>query len=179
MLHPRNKSSRTHYEVLSVNENATYNEIKKNYKVAILSSHPDKLRGKSVTSFPIRIQQEIFLDVQKAWEVLSDPKSRENYDNILQASRNELEVVDNEIRLEEMMVQVDGDMKELSFPCRCGDFFLISLAELEELGVSVKNNGGHFSLTDGLTTQASVVLPCDSCSLKVRLIIDANYDPSI
>ncbi|KAL0917126.1 hypothetical protein M5K25_012173 [Dendrobium thyrsiflorum] len=178
MLEARNKSFRTHYEVLSVNENASYNEIRENYKVAILSSHPDKLRGKSVTSYPNRNQQEIFLNVQKAWEVLSDPKSRENYDNILQASRNELEleleVVDNEIRLEEMMVRINGDMKELSYPCRCGDYFLISSAELEELGVSVKTNGDHFPLTN-----ASVVLPCDSCSLKIRLIIDGNYDPSM
>nr|QEG03146.1 putative DPH4 isoform X1 [Cymbidium ensifolium] len=172
MLHSRNGSSRTHYEVLAVNEDATYDQIRENYKLAILSSHPDKLRGKSVTNHPIRYQQEVFLDVQKAWEVLSDPKSREDYDNILQASRNQVEVVDDEIRLEEMLVQINGDVKELSYQCRCGDYFWISSAELQELGVSVETTGDHFLSSNS----ASVVLPCDSCSLKIRLIIDAHDD---
>ncbi|XP_020580896.1 DPH4 homolog [Phalaenopsis equestris] len=167
MLRVENQSLRTHYDILSVNEDASYDQIRENYKIAVLRSHPDKLCASPVPIHPTKNRQEIFLNVQKAWEVLSDPKSRQDYDDLLQASRNEAEVVDNEIKLGEMVVQVDGDGKELSYQCRCGDHFFISSVELQELGFSVKTSG------------ASVILPCDSCSLKISVVIDVKDDLSM
>ncbi|URD76514.1 CSL zinc finger [Musa troglodytarum] len=68
---------KTYYEVLSVKEDASYDEIKASYKSTLLNSHPDKLRNKYDAS---RDHHELdFLEVQKAWEVLSDSKSRANW----------------------------------------------------------------------------------------------------
>ncbi|PKA56111.1 DnaJ protein like [Apostasia shenzhenica] len=161
MLHMVDSSLReTHYEVLLVSEDSSYDEIRANYKAAILNYHPDKLNAKLVADGPYHAKQERFLSVQKAWEVLSDPKLRENYDKQLQASRNEIEVVENEIGLGEMMEKVDGDVREFLYHCRCGDYFCVTSVELQEIGISVEQ------------WQGSVVLPCGSCSLKIRLVID-------
>lgn len=170
MLKPKNGSlGWTYYEILSVDEHASYVEMRENYKAAILNSHPDKICAKSGENHPSGDQQDAFLRVREAWEVLSDPKSRESYDNLLQASRNEVDVVDGEISLEEMTVRADSDAHELLYQCRCGDFFSITSVELEELVSSVKAAG----------RQASVVLPCGSCSLKIRVILDAGTDLSM
>ncbi|KAK8950681.1 hypothetical protein KSP39_PZI003079 [Platanthera zijinensis] len=170
MLHAKNGSlGWTHYEILSVDERASYDEMRENYKAAILTSHPDKVFAKSGENHPSGDQQDAFLRVREAWEVLSDPKSRESYDNLLLASRNEVDVVDGEISLEEMMGQAHNDVHELLYQCRCGDFFSITSVELGELVGSVKAAG----------RQASVVLPCGSCSLKIRVIIDASTDLSM
>ncbi|KAG0470031.1 hypothetical protein HPP92_016129 [Vanilla planifolia] len=170
MIYAGYGSSRTHYEVLLVGEDASYDEIRANYKAAVLSSHPDKLCNRQMPDDTNEAEQERFLSVQKAWEVLSDPNTRENYDRQIQASRNQVEVVDDEISLAEMTVQADGDVKQLFYMCRCGDHFSITSNELEEIGVSIGE-------TEGSTTEsspASVVLHCGSCSLKVRLMIDVN-----
>ncbi|URE17784.1 CSL zinc finger [Musa troglodytarum] len=80
---------RTHYEILSVEEHASYDEIRASYKAAILNSHPDKLHKKSDASTD---HQRDFLDVQKAWEVLSDSMSRANYDKELQSMKLNWEI---------------------------------------------------------------------------------------
>ncbi|KAF8695144.1 hypothetical protein HU200_037755 [Digitaria exilis] len=77
---------KTLYEVLSVSEDATYDEIRAAYKSAALNTHPDKAHQTPDLSIPSSEQQE-FLSVQKAWEILRHPASREDYDKQLQSSR--------------------------------------------------------------------------------------------
>jgi len=164
-------SRKTHYDVLSVKEDASYDEIRASYKAAILNSHPDKLQTKPEALEP----NDKFLDVQQAWEVLSDPKSRANYDKELRASRHAVEVADDEIRLGEMSVEDVDDSKEFFFQCRCGDYFSISATDLERMDISIDENGGTIGLNSFTNiVPASILLPCASCSLKIRVLIDVN-----
>ncbi|XP_042463782.1 DPH4 homolog [Zingiber officinale] len=162
---------KTHYEVLSIKEDASYEEIRVSYKSAILNSHPDKVYNKSDSSRNYQEPKQEFLDVQKAWEVLSDVKLKAIYDKELQASREILELPANEIELGDMTLENDGDSQQLLYECRCGDYFLITSLDLKEMGI----------LLDAVTLQLhssidsapiSVLIPCSSCSLRVRLIID-------
>ena len=50
---------------------ATYEEIKKNFRELAKKTHPDKTNKDS--------EQEM-IQINKAYEILSDEKSRENYD---------------------------------------------------------------------------------------------------
>ncbi|RCV31977.1 hypothetical protein SETIT_6G221400v2 [Setaria italica] len=77
---------KTLYEVLSVSEDATYGEIRAAYKSAALNTHPDKGHMTLESSVPSSEQQE-FLSVQRAWEILRHPASRADYDKQLQSSR--------------------------------------------------------------------------------------------
>ena len=70
------KINRTHkddyYQILSVPRSANENEIKKAYKKLALKLHPDKN--------PSQIAKSAFLKVSKAFEVLSDPIKRRQFD---------------------------------------------------------------------------------------------------
>ncbi len=57
------------YKVLELDENATAEDIKKQYKKIALKSHPDKGGD-----------QNKFAQISLAKDILSDPKKRQQYD---------------------------------------------------------------------------------------------------
>ncbi len=60
------------YQILGVSKNATADDIKKAYRKLALEYHPD--RNKS------REAEEKFKEINKAYEVLSDPQKKQQYD---------------------------------------------------------------------------------------------------
>ena len=64
---------RDYYEVLEVAKNATPEEIKKAYRKKAVQYHPDKNPGD-------KNAEEKFKEAAEAYEVLSDPKKRQMYD---------------------------------------------------------------------------------------------------
>lgn len=62
-------SKKDYYEILGVNKQATQEDIKKSYRKLAMTHHPDK--GGDA---------ELFKEITKAYEVLSDETKRRNYD---------------------------------------------------------------------------------------------------
>lgn len=64
--------SNNYYEILGVSKNATDADIKRAYRKLALQWHPDRNKTAEAT--------EKFKEINKAYEVLSDPKKKEVYD---------------------------------------------------------------------------------------------------
>ncbi|GAW82353.1 DnaJ domain containing protein [Plasmodium gonderi] len=92
------------YEILGIDKNASIKEIARAYRILALTYHPDKFasnkgkvrngdaekkeeklgedeKGKE-TDEPLSLEKckEMFLQIQKAYEILRDPERRKNYD---------------------------------------------------------------------------------------------------
>lgn len=67
------------YEILGVSKDASEEEIKKSYKRAAMKWHPD--RWVNGTDEEKKAAEEKFKEISEAYEVLSDPQKRANYDN--------------------------------------------------------------------------------------------------
>lgn len=66
-------SKQDYYKILNIDKQATTDEIKKAYRKLALQWHPDKNKSPEA--------EKIFRDVGNAYQVLSDPVKRSEYDN--------------------------------------------------------------------------------------------------
>lgn len=69
---------KNYYEILEVNPKASDEIIKKIYKIKVKQNHPDLFQGEEKTK-----AEEITKEITEAYDILSDPQKRQNYDNEL------------------------------------------------------------------------------------------------
>ena len=74
-----------YYKLLDINKNATSSEIKKAYRKAALKHHPDRNPDNQEEA------EKKFKEISKAYQVLSDPKKKENYDRFGEEGLNSFE----------------------------------------------------------------------------------------
>lgn len=70
-------TKRTHYEVLGLSRNATLVQIKRKYRQMVRKYHPDVANDKELA-------HKLFLQINEAYQTLSDPASRRAYDAALE-----------------------------------------------------------------------------------------------
>eukprot|EP00250_Pteridium_aquilinum_P007979 c17577_g1_i1 orf=58-636(+) len=190
-------STTTHYDVLGVAEDAAYAEIRSSYLSSLLALHPDKQQQNAPLSSArfLRLQEawdalrhpqsrssydrhlassRLFLDASVAEDVLLEEMNRDCEEAEAEAT--------------------------YMYPCRCGDFFAVSSQELDDLGfcrepIKQDERGScrRTAFKDDFEEQASLtslqdrnipdqdqhqrthhsrslILPCGSCSLHIRLL---------
>ncbi len=67
--------SRNYYDILGVSESATPEEIKKQFRKLAMKYHPDRNHGDKTA-------EDKFKKISEAYETLSDPARRQEYDNM-------------------------------------------------------------------------------------------------
>ncbi|KAI4388612.1 hypothetical protein MLD38_000924 [Melastoma candidum] len=102
----------TFYDVLSIKESTSYEEIRSQYKSLILNLHPDKLQASESGGADQSLGNK-FLNVQRAWEVLSNAESRRRHDNELRASKDDL-LVAEDVGLDDITVEDSGEVLQFS-----------------------------------------------------------------
>jgi curved DNA-binding protein CbpA len=70
------KTSRTYYEILGLPRDATLLQIKRRYKQLVRKYHPDVAEDKVMA-------HRLFIQIQEAYDTLTDPITRRDYDNKL------------------------------------------------------------------------------------------------
>lgn len=68
-----------YYKILGVDKNVSADDLKKVYRKLSLKYHPDRQSGKSDAEK--KAAEEKFKDIAEAYDVLSDPKKKSEYDN--------------------------------------------------------------------------------------------------
>nr|XP_027194731.1 DPH4 homolog [Dermatophagoides pteronyssinus] len=145
------------YNILGCNEDATIDDIRKNYKKLALQCHPDKRNQQQSTNddnddVGHTIRPE-FSQLNQAATILSDKHSKFCYDSTLLAKKLPETIINDEINRQDFYKDDNGN---LVYDCRCG---------------------GHFRIIDSYcpsqstsSSQSMIIIDCDCCSLSVRLI---------
>lgn len=71
-----------YYDILGVSKTFTEEELKKRYRKLVMETHPDRNPGDKEA-------EERFKQIQTAWEVLSDPDKRREYDTYGEVGRRQ------------------------------------------------------------------------------------------
>ena len=82
-----------------------------------------------------------------------------------------------DVSLEDMMIEDNGEVLELVYPCRCADYFSVDSLELGQMGYTLLKDGNTISIHNPYALPASIILPCGSCYLQVSLLINADINP--
>uniref|UniRef100_A0A6V7I723 J domain-containing protein n=1 Tax=Bracon brevicornis TaxID=1563983 RepID=A0A6V7I723_9HYME len=111
-----------HYEVLECSKESSQEDIKRAYHRLALLYHPDK---NSTVSF----NKNKFLEIEAAWRILGNSESRKRYDAECRQAELESEniLIHERINVNEMKDEGDD---VLSYPCRCGNNYLLDKNEL-------------------------------------------------
>lgn len=73
----------TYYDILQLPKNASFDQIKKQYRKLSLEHHPDRVNG----------NEEMFKKISEAYEHLSDESNRRSYDQTLNPAMNLFDVI--------------------------------------------------------------------------------------
>ncbi|KAL3082001.1 hypothetical protein niasHT_032683 [Heterodera trifolii] len=138
---------RDFYSLLNCDKSASAEQLKQAYFQQLRKCHPDKNNSLQ--------QLDPFLDLVRAWKVLSDTVARTNYDCWLceQQFRVDKELIFDEIWLNASapsspVVPFGGDFEE---DCRCGGIYQVSAEAVEQLALDY------------------LLVDCSNCSLTLRV----------
>ncbi|TPX47101.1 hypothetical protein SeMB42_g03455 [Synchytrium endobioticum] len=142
----------SHYETLNVAPDAEIENIRREYLRLALKLHPDKqLSNESIAPANAESHRQ-FQIVARAYEVLSDPVQRADYDAKLREQSRRKAAIHEQVTVEDMTSHGAGDGEAnhqgiYSHPCRCGGVYEVYASDVEEGPVEV---------------------PCSNCSLHIE-----------
>ena len=138
--------SKTLYDILEVEPTFTIEDIKKSYQRLRLLYHPDKKQSSRQIRSTAMDTTKQFLEIQHAWEILRDPATRKTYDESLLIEETP-PLIHEFIDLDDMLYNANNQL--FTYPCRCGDRYYLTEAELE---------------------QGYNIVCCETCSLAIKIM---------
>lgn len=146
-----------YYKVLGLPQTATFVEIKQTYRGLLLKHHPDKTTSsKSAPGIDIDL-------LKRAYEILSDPQSRGEYDSLRKISpdggpRTQSTPRPAQVVSIDLWREVEDDVENTwTYPCRCGSQYVLREGDVE--------NDVH-------------LVPCEGCSESLYVGYELQEGPS-
>lgn len=141
-----------YYEILGVKSTASQQEIKQNFRKLALIHHPDKMSSLIESQEFSTDPSSAFVDIFKAWNVLSNDKLRREYDAAWHQRCSALSYpVQDTVSFDELWR--DETRGTYLYPCRCGDDYELTTQQLS------------FNVD---------YLCCPSCSLCIKIYYTAG-----
>jgi curved DNA-binding protein CbpA len=138
----------SHYGTLGLDEFASRHDVRRAYKSACLTYHPDKQRQRSSVDEDSKLNATRFRLAQAAWAVLGDADLRRQYDNARKRVVNR--VVTDTLHLSELEpADVSDPIGGWITHCRCG---------------------GRYLFTPDDRRSHVDIISCDICSLAIRVL---------
>ena len=120
--------------------------MKKSYQELLLRHHPDKNEGN---------ETETFIEVNKAWKVLSNEHLRAIYD--AEQSNCKLESCqDSAIWNTFNLTELSDETGLFSVTCRCGGMYQVGVEDVDQLRME---------------GEKEVLVDCDTCSLSILVLL--------
>ncbi|XP_047452928.1 dnaJ homolog subfamily C member 24 [Mugil cephalus] len=149
------------YAVLGASPSDSVQQIRHRYQQLVLQFHPDRLGGECSSESASSMK---FLEVDAAWKILKDQKTRREYD--LKRREQELRQdwpEDSTVYLEDMAWNKDEQV--YTHYCRCGGRFCVTKEEVEGAKIAQQDDEEEES-KEG--QHRGVIVCCDTCSLSVQ-----------
>ena len=109
-----------HYDVLGIDRKCDQSEIKKAFRELAKKYHPDKNKGKSLSESEIKQIRDRFMKIQKAYDVLSDPDLRAEYDKSgISASRGDTIIDPLQAMMRMMEEKNETGVPDVIVPINC------------------------------------------------------------
>lgn len=129
------------YDILGVGVDASDSEIRTQYQRLARTSHPDKSSAVD--------NHEKFIEISEAYQVLSDPLKRKEYDDHQRREKLYQEwIINEEILLEELDYEEEDGI--YLHTCRCGGQYILAVEEVHV---------------------PEIIVICDNCSLALLVLI--------
>ena len=142
------------YRVLGVSQGVSPNDLKAAYRRELLECHPDKAAAGEEES-----ARERFDVVKDAYERLSDPNTRREYDRSLHVQEM---VAQNAELVPLATMTFDDEEGAYCRTCRCGGEYAIYEEEVLGQGTGLMEGAG-------MNLCALVVVQCTSCSIHIKV----------
>lgn len=132
-----------YYEILGCSKESSAEDLKRAYRALALKFHPDKSRPEQDG---VKFQQ-----VSEAWQILGDPKLREEYDAAQRQDELDAKSDPTYARISyNDMKTLDGEEALLTYPCRCGGSYCVEKKYVEQKGLLVQ-------------------VPCSECTFLIMI----------
>ena len=175
----------SHYDVLSVSRDATYDEIKESFHRLARAKHPDKQNRQILeknndfdrhgsgdcSAIDAENSAAEFRRIQQAWKVLRDPEERSVYDSdLLHKDLQEKNRQNGAIVLsyhDDLEEAIDEDTNEsfMVYDCRCGEEI-----HIEETCPPCEFDGNTAEATCRQGVDDHILIDCPGCCFVYRII---------
>jgi len=158
-----------YYKILNIQENTEQADIKKAYKKLAIKWHPDKNKSSNA--------EEKFKEISEAYQILSDPDKRKEYDNLRGTSFNNSHI--NFANPFDLFDSFFNDMHRLDDFSSMEQHFRQMQHDLRNMNRGCSSESHSYSNINGIVTKKTVKNTTKNGKTYKEIIEESNGEKKI